>query len=49
MESDVYSNTPKKNKKHENHTQISLREIKDKFDEIDKLIEKTMKNEKVLK
>ena len=49
MDSDVYSNTSKINKKHENHTNISLGEIKDKFDEIDKLIEKTMKNEKVLK
>ena len=49
MESDVYSNTFIKNKKHENHTKISLGEIKDKFDEIDKLIGKTMKNEKVFK
>ena len=49
MESDIYSNTFIKNKKHENHTKISLEEIKDKFDEIDKLIEKTMKNEKVFK
>ena len=49
MESDVYSNTIIKNKKHENHTKISLGGIKDKFDEIDKLIEKTMTNEKVFK
>ena len=47
MESDVYSNTNIKNKKHENHTKVPLEEIKDKFDEIDELLEKTIKNEKI--
>ena len=49
MESDLYSNTIIKNKKHENHTKISLEEIKDKFHEIDLLMEKTKNNEKVYK
>ena len=49
MESDVYSNTTKINKKHENHTKIKLEDIKVKFDEIKKLKEKTMKNEKIFK
>ena len=49
MESDVYSNTTKTNKKHENHTKIKLGDIKDKFQEIVKLKEKTMKNEKIFK
>ena len=49
MESDVYSNTSITNKKHENHTKILLENIKEQFEEIDKLIEKTMNNEKVFK
>ena len=49
MESDVYSNTSIINKKHENHTKILLENIKEQFEEIDKLIEKTMNNEKVFK
>ena len=49
MDSDVYSNTSTSNKKHENQTQIDLKEIKGEFDEIDNLIEKIKENEKVFK
>ena len=49
MKSDVYTNTSIENKKHENHTKISLVKRKNLFDEIDKLIDKIMKNEKVFK
>ena len=49
MKSDVYTNTSIDNKKHENHTKIPLVKIKDKFNEIDKLIEIIMNNEKVFK
>ena len=49
MKSDLYSNTFIENKKHENHTKISLEKIKDKFDEIDKLIKKIIKFEKTSK
>lgn len=49
MESDVYSNTSIINKKHENHTKILLEKIKEQFEELDKLIEVTMNNEKVFK
>ena len=49
MESDVYSNTLINNKKHENHTRISLVKIKEQFDEINKLIAKIMKDENFLK
>jgi len=38
MKSDVNSNNIINNKIHENHSKISLIEIQDKFDEIDKLI-----------
>ena len=48
MESDVYSNTDVKNKKHENHTKIPLGEMEDKFKEIDELMDKTIKNEKIV-
>ena len=47
MKSDVYSNISIDNKKHENHSKISLIEIKVKFDEIDKLIKEIMKNETI--
>ena len=49
MDTDVYSNSSINYKKHENHTRISLGDIKNKFDEIDILIGKTEKNEKIFK
>ena len=49
MVSDVYTNTDKSCKKHENHTKIGLKKTKDEFNKIYNLIEKIKKNENIFK